>query len=156
PAGHLREWHPPPNARGLPTTQPVRAAGLRQRSGVSPAIQRLMDIWYKDGGHPTGVNDPAATYHFGQGAAALNSNTSGIFATNQALYDEVVRPVCRTCHIARDPGSSDPTNPAGDTWDKLAQLKTNYFSIGLLVCGPGNASPHHTMPHAQVPYKRFW
>jgi hypothetical protein len=117
-------------------------------SGVSPAFQRLMDIWYKDAGHPTGVNDPAATYHFGQGAAALNANTPGIFAAHQALYDDVVRPVCRTCHIARDPNS--------DTWDQLSQLTGSASFIGLLACGPGNTSPHHTMPHAQVPYKRFW
>jgi len=120
-------------------------------SGVSGAYQRLMDIWYKDGGHPTGVNDAAATFHFNQGAAALNTNTPGIFATHQTLYDNVVRPACRTCHVARNP---DPTT--GDTWDALAQLTGTASFIQLYVCGPGNASPHHFMPHAQVPYKRFW
>ncbi len=117
-------------------------------SGVSAAYQRLMDIWYKDGTHPTGVNDPAATYHFNQGAAALNTNTPGIFPAHTTLYDQVVRPVCRTCHVARD--------PSFDTWDQLAQLTGSSTFIGSYTCGPGNASPHHFMPHAQVPYKRFW
>jgi hypothetical protein len=115
-------------------------------SGVSPAFQRLMDIWYKDGGHPTGVNDPAATYHFGQGAAALNT-----FPGHPALYDDVVRPVCRTCHVARD-----PTSNTGDTWDDFVQLSSKASFIGWLACGPGNDAGHNTMPHAQVPYKRFW
>lgn len=115
---------------------------------VSPAYQRLMDIWYKDGAHPGGVNDAGATYHFNQGAAALNANTPGIFATHQALYDDVIRPVCRTCHIAR--------NSASDTWDQLSQLTALSMSIQGFACGPGNDSPKHTMPHAQVPYKRFW
>jgi hypothetical protein len=117
-------------------------------SGVSAAYQRLMDIWYKDVGHPTGVNDPAATYHFNQGAAALNTNTPGIFPAHTTLYDQVVRPTCRTCHVARD--------PTFDTWDELTQLTNSATFIQSYACGPGNASPHHFMPHAQVPYKRFW
>ena len=117
-------------------------------SGVSAAYQRLMDIWYKDAGHPTGVNDPAATYHFNQGAAALNTNTPGIFPAHTTLYDQVVRPTCRTCHVARD--------PTFDTWDELTQLTNSSTFIQSYACGPGNASPHHFMPHAQVPYKRFW
>jgi hypothetical protein len=116
--------------------------------GVSDAYQRLMDIWYKDGGHPTGVNDANAIFQFNAGAVALNANTPGIFATHQTLYDNVVRPACRTCHVARDPTS--------DTWDALQQLTSTGTLIQLYVCGPGNASPHHFMPHAQVPYKRFW
>jgi hypothetical protein len=117
-------------------------------SGVSAAYQRLTDIWYKDAAHPNGVNDPAASYHFNQGAAALNANTPGIFGSHAPLYDDVVRPVCRTCHVARD--------PTFDTWDELSQLTSSSSFIQSYVCGPGNASPHHYMPHAQVPYKRFW
>jgi hypothetical protein len=113
-------------------------------SGVSASYQRLMDIWYKDAGHPTGVNDAAATYHFNQGAAAL-----GTFGSHTALYDLVVKPTCRTCHVARDPTT--------DTWDEISQM-TSVATILIqpYVCGPGNASPHHFMPHAQVPYKFFW
>lgn len=118
-------------------------------SSASAAFQRLMDIWYKDAGHPTGVNDPAATYHFGQGAAALNAQTPGIFSQHQALYDDVVKPACRTCHVARDSSS--------DSWDVLKQLTDDAtILIQPYVCGPGNDSPHNFMPHAQVPYKRFW
>jgi hypothetical protein len=111
-----------------------------------PAIQRLTDLWYKDGGHPNGVQSAGATYHFNQGAAQL-----GTFGTHPALYDDVVRGVCRTCHVARNPNAM-----IGDTWDQLQQMTAQQSFITLLACGPGNGSPHHTMPHAQVPYKRFW
>ena len=107
-----------------------------------------MKLWYKDGTHPNGVTDAGATFHFNQGAAELNAINSGTFATHQSLYDNIVRPVCRACHIARSPGV--------DTWDQLSQLTGRAMSIQSLVCGPGNASPHHAMPHAYVPYKRFW
>ena len=116
--------------------------------GQSTAYQSLMKLWYKDGTHPNGVTDAGATFHFNQGAAELNAINSGTFATHQSLYDNIVRPVCRACHIARSPGI--------DTWDQLSQLTGRAMSIRSLVCGPGNESPSHTMPHAYVPYKRFW
>jgi hypothetical protein len=117
-------------------------------SNTNTAIQELMNLWYKDGGHPNGVQDAGATYHFNQGAAQLVNNN---FPSHPALYDDVVKVVCRTCHVARDP---DPMN--GDTWSYEAQMTRQNVFITLLACGPGNTSPHHTMPHAQVPYKRFW
>ena len=129
----------------------VLQASQVDASGVSTSVQELMNIWYVNAAHPTGVNDAAATYHFNQGAAALNTpptGTAGEFATNQALYDNVVRPVCRTCHIARTPGY--------DTWDQLSQLTGSAPTIRNRVCGPATTFPHFTMPHAEVPFKRFW
>ena len=111
-------------------------------SGESAAFQRLMDIWYKDATHPNGVNDATATYHFNQGAAAL-----GTFGSHPALYDQVVKPTCRTCHVAR--------NPLSDTWDELSQMTGANTFIQSYVCGPGTAALRY-MPHAQVPYKFFW
>ena len=117
-------------------------------TGPKASIQTLMNLWYKNAGHPNGVQDVNATFHFNQGAAQL---PAGTFASHPALYDNVVKPVCRTCHVARNP---DPA--IGDSWDRLQQMTTDSPFIQLVVCGPGNTSPHHTMPHAQVPYKRFW
>jgi hypothetical protein len=118
-------------------------------TAANGAAQRLTDIWYKDATH-AGVNAAGATYHFNQGAAALNANTPGSWPTNQALYDNVVRPVCRTCHVAA------PYNSASLTWDSLVQMTGAPSFISNVACGPGNVTPHHIMPHAQVPYKRFW
>lgn len=117
---------------------------------ANAAMQTLNDLWYKDSAHPSGVNAAGATYHFNQGAAGLNALNPGSWPTNQALYDDVVRPVCRTCHVAA------PFNSAGLTWDTLAKMTAESPSIQSQVCGPGSASPHHQMPHAQVPYNRFW
>jgi hypothetical protein len=113
------------------------------------AVQKLMDLWYKDATH-AGVNTAGATYHFNQGAAVLNANTPNSWPTNQALYDDVVRPVCRTCHVAA------PYNDGNLTWDTLSKMTTAKTDIQNNACGPGNTAPHHEMPHAQVPYKRFW
>src|SRR5262249_33564982 len=80
-------------------------------SGISASIQTLTDLWYKDGGHPNGVTDAGATFHFNQGAAQLPSTP---FGPHPGAYDQVVKPVCRTCHVARSSGS--------DTWDQLSQM----------------------------------
>jgi hypothetical protein len=116
---------------------------------AAAAYQSLMDLWYKDTGHSDGVNNATATFHFGQGAAGLtDSRGASIFPDHQPLYNNVVKPVCRTCHIARTPGD------AGDTWDRLSQFTgpVRVNSIQSNVCG----REQHFMPHAEVPYKHFW
>ena len=133
----------------------LKASDTTTTTGTAPsaAFQRLMDLWYKDGGHPHGVNDAGATYHFNQGAAQL-----GGFAAHTALYDAVVRPVCRTCHIA----FQNTDINTGETWESFQQMSTFSSAIEAYACATGfgvtspNGSPHHSMPHAQVPYKRFW
>jgi len=104
----------------------------------SPAFTTLMGLWYGN------INNSSATFSFTNGAAQL-----GTFGTQPALYDQIVAPTCRTCHVARSPGS--------DTWDEESQMIGNTF-IGDYVCGDvtGSSTHFHYMPHAQVPYKRFW
>jgi hypothetical protein len=104
----------------------------------------LTNLWYKDGGHPQGVADAGATFHFGQGAAQL-----GTFPGHTALYDHVVQPACRTCHIVHD--------PTFDTWGSFTQMQPIANLIRGYACRttPGQTS-NFTMPHAEVPYKLFW
>jgi len=104
----------------------------------STSYTSLMNLWYGN------INNSGSTFSFTNGAAQL-----GTFPTQPDLYNQIVAPTCRTCHIARSPGS--------DTWDDESQMLTNTY-IGNMVCDTvsGSATHYHYMPHAQVPYKRFW
>lgn len=142
---------PLPTTLGTGAPRPTQAAFrqlnqwayLTAGGSADAAIQSLMDLWYKDAGHPTGVNDAAATYHFNQGAAGL-----GTFGTNGGLYDAVVKPACRTCHIARSPGF--------DAWDTFAEMSSLKGLIQRYACNAPAGSTNLNMPHAEVPFKRFW
>jgi hypothetical protein len=101
----------------------------------------LTKLWYVDRSHPNGVTDAGATFHFGQGAAQL-----GTFVGHTALYDHVVQPACRTCHISYASGV--------DTWASLTQMGPFIRSYACLT-SPGSAA-NFTMPHAEVPFKLFW
>jgi hypothetical protein len=57
-----------------------------------------------------------------------------------ALYRDVVRPYCRTCHLAVRPDVISSS-------DAFLSFKPR---LELTLCGL------FTMPHAEVPYKKFW
>lgn len=57
-----------------------------------------------------------------------------------ALYRDVVRPYCRTCHLAARPDVISSS-------DAFLSFKPR---LELTLCGL------FTMPHAEVPYKKFW
>jgi hypothetical protein len=116
-------------------------------SGVNAAYERLMDLWYADAGHPAGVNDPAATFHFNHGAVALNVNTLRSLAADTAFQADAVKPVCRIYHVAR--------NPTLDTWGQLTQSTTNAAFIHPHACGAIDVTPHHCMAHTETPYERL-
>jgi len=104
-------------------------------------ITQLMALWY-----PAGVGTANAQYSFGHAVAA----NQGGFPGHGPLYDNVVKTVCRTCHVTRS---------AGDDWTAFTQM--NPPTIKLYACGAGN--PHtlqypnyFAMPHAEVPFKNFW
>ena len=105
-------------------------------TGPPSGVTQLIKLWY-----PGGVNTSGQQFKFTQGAAQL---TGGMpFAGHEPLYDTVVAPVCRTCH----------TSIPGLEWTKFAQMS---LSRGTLIqsfaCGPN----YLEMPHAEVPWIRFW
>ena len=112
--------------------------------GNSP-ITQLMNLWY-----PAGVGTPNAPFSFGRAVAA----NQGGFGTHGPLYDNVVKPVCRTCHVTRS---------ASDDWTSFTpQMNVNFkSSIKLHACGAGDIHAlqfpnYFSMPHAEVPFKNFW
>jgi cytochrome c5 len=104
-------------------------------------ITQLMNLWY-----PAGVGTTNAPYSFGRAVAA----NQGGFPGHGPLYDNVVKPLCRTCHVTRS---------SGDDWTLFTQM--NPPTIKLYACGAGNPHTLHfpnyfAMPHAEVPFKNFW
>jgi hypothetical protein len=103
---------------------------------VPPAgVTEVINLWYHGN---VGTSDQQ--FDFTQHAAQL---PSAPFAGHEPLYDNVVAPVCRTCH----------TSVGGSrTWDTFAQMNNLAADIQSVVCGPN----YQYMPHAQVPWERFW
>jgi hypothetical protein len=69
------------------------------------------------------------------------SQTSPGWAPDPELYNVVVKPYCRTCHLAMG-GTLD--------FEDYNEFKTWAGQIDYTVC------QSHDMPHAEVPYVRFW
>lgn len=98
------------------------------------AVIQLINLWY-----PGGVGTANQQFQFGQGAAQL---PSAPFAGHEPLYDTVVAPVCRTCHASI----------GGLEWNTFAQMNSVSGLIQFRACGPN----YLIMPHAEVPWVRFW
>jgi CSLREA domain-containing protein len=95
----------------------------------SPQITQLIDGWYASSG---GVNTPGAI----PDRSFIPPNFQGSFADRQ-LYLDVVKPYCRTCHIAQSAISLD--SPA----DFDATARSFVFDSYL-------------MPHAEKTNRDFW
>jgi hypothetical protein len=88
---------------------------------------------YINGSYPQGVET--------QGATAVDTYVPAGWSTKPNVYDAVVKHNCRTCHIALD-----------ESLDLISYQ--NFFGlqgrIQAAVCGS------HDMPHAEVPFNKFW
>jgi hypothetical protein len=62
------------------------------------------------------------------------------WAGKEELYRQVIKPYCRTCHLAVRP----------DVIASAQQFQNLSGRLQALLCNSG------TMPHAEVPFKRFW
>jgi hypothetical protein len=98
------------------------------RANPADAIGGLVDGMY-----PCGVNNPACA------AVDTPFSPSG-WSGNVALYQTITRPYCRGCHIAQP----------GIDWTAASQWTGIVSTLQFDVCS------NHFMPHAEVPYKKFW
>ncbi len=105
-------------------------------------VTQLMDLWY-----PGAVQNPGQQFVFGNAVAAKQ----GGFPANGPLYDNVVKPVCRTCHLAQGQSLD---------WTSYSQMTSLKGLIQGFACGGGTPAAHQTtnfaMPHGQVPLLVFW
>jgi len=102
-----------------------------------PGVGELAQLWY------TSTN-PSVPFTFNQGAAQLPGQPFLVQPGNvhhEPLYDSVVKIVCRTCHVALP----------GREWNSFSQMSGESGFIQSLAC-----APTLIMPHAEVPWKRFW
>ncbi|HMG56932.1 MAG TPA: carboxypeptidase regulatory-like domain-containing protein [Kofleriaceae bacterium] len=113
---------------------------------VQPGYTQLMNLWY-----PGGVGTAGQLFSFTRTAANLTGTPFS--GGHEPLYDNVVAPVCRTCHISH--GSSD-------NWTSFGQMNAGgtKLQIQSYACGKGSPGAQQTqsfaMPHAEVPFKKFW
>lgn len=86
-----------------------------------------------------------------------NFNSSFVpagWAGHAQLYNDVVKPYCRTCHVAM------PKNFFGDdlSFPTFAEFNKFNFELGDRVCGDGNgvSRKRYSMPNSLVTFNRFW
>jgi hypothetical protein len=122
---------------------------VKQTSAGQPAGDAIIDLidgWYQGCG---GVSNGACGTCVGGAPACPGSfnrdyRPSGWQTTTAEhdLYDKVVRVTCRGCHAAQ---------PSYRDWDKSSEFTGN-GSVDPYVC----SGSQRRMPHAEVPFKRFW
>jgi hypothetical protein len=115
-------------------------------SGFNAAVD-LIDGWYQGCG---GVHNGACATCVGAGCADSflgNYRPTGWQASSDLrdLYDHVVRPNCRGCHIMQ---------PSFD-WADPAEM-TNNPVLKARISGDVCTNSQRRMPHAEVPFKGFW
>lgn len=106
----------------------VKKTGPNKANPNNPIVE-FIDGLYSDGT----VDTP--------GTAANNRYVPTDWLAQQSVYNIVIKPYCRTCHIAM--------GPAND-WTKRTQFIASKPSIQNSVCNL------HDMPHAEVPFLKFW
>lgn len=100
--------------------------------------QLINQLWYTSA-------TSTVPFSFLQGAANLPGNPNPFVDSqghhHEPLYDNVVRDVCRTCHVAIN----------NLPWNNIAQMQALSGTIQTFACGP-----QFNMPNAEVPWLRYW
>jgi len=123
-------------------------AGANEWQGTAGA---MIESWYG------GPGMPAAAFSDTYVPAGWNTNTAipGTSFTDTALYQGVIEPYCRTCHILRGTKNQDDidfmtlgipaagVNPATGFRSYADRIKVHVFDRG-------------NMPLAQIPHSDFW
>ncbi|MGB8014037.1 MAG: carboxypeptidase-like regulatory domain-containing protein [Terriglobales bacterium] len=110
-------------------------------------VINLINGWYSGCG---GVNTPGCTV---TDTYAPPPPTPGWVGAPANLYQTIPRVYCRTCH-----GSQGSATSGYPDWTQYSSTSGDGFDnpgfIGFNACPPTNPTP--VMPHAEVPFKRFW
>ena len=97
-----------------------------------------------------GIKDLISGWYPGASADQDNSFTPPGWAGNprQALYHDIVKASCRTCHVALGPGTGDEFDVDWTTYDQLKNRRG--FLKSFVLC------EDRFMPHAVITYRNFW
>src|SRR5690349_12383730 len=114
------------------------SAGANEWQGTAGP---MIEAWYG------GTGMPAATFSDTYVPAGWNTNTGipGTTFTDTALYQNVVAPYCRTCHILRGTNNQSELD-----FFTLPKFQSYADRIKVHVFDRGN------MPLAQIPHTDFW
>src|SRR5262249_28383522 len=102
-------------------------------AGATDDIKGMIDSMYGGPGKVSIANTPAQEY----------VPESWQQAGKAKVYNAVVKPYCRTCHVARE-------EAPGFIWEKYENFNDNVGSMPHLVCET------HDMPNAEQTLKNFW
>jgi hypothetical protein len=118
----------------------IPSPGISPPPAVAELVQAPPPFWYSS-------TTTSVPFTFNQGAAQL---PGAPFLGHEPVYDSVVKVVCRTCHVAI------PSTAGNLQWNTYPQMSS--VATGLIqpfTCGPNNYQ-FSPMPHAEVPWLRFW
>lgn len=101
-------------------------------AGPTPAIAELIDGWY--GGNLGTLGPPQNTSFVPAG-----------WTTQRVVYLEVVKPYCRTCHVALEEAPRYITD-----FNAFGDMSARAAAVADRVCDV------HDMPHAEVTRMNFW
>ncbi len=124
-------------ANTLPKLKQLNA--LVWDTGMTPATQELMRGMYPSASN-TGPKDAAST--FDPTFIPTGWQTS---EASRLLYTSVVKPYCRTCHVAEDAAYLD--------WNTAQEFSDSAGTIGAYVCNQNHTMP---MPMAEHVQTRMW
>jgi hypothetical protein len=113
------------------------------RSGQEEAIRQI-NLTVFSAPVSAGVRDYITNMYRGQllvpGATVDDGYVPSGWAAQSGIYHDIYRPYCASCHSAQ-------TGLLGfRSWDDLVREKGR---VKRAVCG-------YTMPHAEVPFRKFW
>jgi len=111
---------------------------IANTSPPAAVTQLVNQLWYPGG---TAATVP---FSFNQGAVHLSGTP---FVSHEPLYDNVVKDVCRTCHVA----NPFPWNAFTVVNGVSGMNNVPAGTIQIFACGP-----QLNMPNAEVPWLRFW
>jgi hypothetical protein len=120
--------------------------GVLENTNASDATTKLIEGWYGGPGLPNPTVNDAFFPPAGPGEPGWTGHTD--------LYDNVVKPSCRTCHVNRDAPLSWVRFDAPGTFIGNPAAGFKQYGPALIepiVCGPGRH-----MPHGRQPYVSFW
>lgn len=99
-------------------------------------IAGLLEGWYGGPGLPGNFN---TDYVPGAGASGQWNHDK----TSKAVYREVYRPYCQTCHVAMNL-----------TFPTFSSFNQTY--VGSAACGNKAGTSKPRMPHAEITFENFW
>ena len=120
--------HPPSAAL---QTQMHTLNNMIANTSPPAAVGQLVNLWYSS-------SNPTVPFAFNRGAAQLPSTP---FSGHEPLYDNVIKEVCRTCHVAINPFP----------WNQYTQLSGIPTTVQNFAC-----APKKNMPNAEVPWINYW